>query len=145
MLPLKYTILDIIAQNFSVFIILDRQAYLFQFNRTLLWTIFARSFGLSGLRTIGLSDYRTIEPSHYWSFRVSGLRIIGPSDYRTFGRLLGLRTSLSDLRTVGPSDQSIGPSDCWAFGLLGRHPNNNVIRLSFQLNSNILLNKVHKC
>ena len=78
MLPLKYAILDIITQNFSVFIILNRQAYPFQFNSALLWTIFRKVI-------------RTIEPSDYWALRLPGLRTIGPSDYRILG-LLGLRT-----------------------------------------------------
>ena len=85
----------------------------------------------------GHSDYRAFRQLGFRTIGLLGLRIIGPSDYLDFG-LLGLRT--------------IGPSDYWdfglvhrTFGLLGRHPNNNVIRLSFQLNSNMLLNKVHKC
>jgi hypothetical protein len=77
----------------------------------------------------GHSDYRAFGLMGFRTIGLLGLRIIGPSDYLGFG-LLGLRT--------------IGPSDYWDFGLLGRHPNNNVIRLSFQSNSNILLNKVHK-
>ena len=52
----------------SVFIIMDRQSYLFYFNNALLWTIFWKVI-------------RTIEPSDYWAFGLLGLRTIGPSDY----------------------------------------------------------------
>ena len=54
---------------------------------------FGRSFGLSGLRTIGLSDY--------WAFGLSGLRTIGPSDYRAFGLLGRHRLGRSDRLLVG--------------------------------------------
>jgi len=61
-------------------------------------------FGLSNLRTLepsnyrtfGLLDLRTVGPSDCWIFGLSDLWTIGPSYYRTFG--------LSDLRTIGPSD-----------------------------------------
>jgi len=76
----------IIAYNFSVFIIMNGQAYLFY----LLWTIFRKV-----IRTIGPSDYwifqllgfHNIGPSENWAFGLSGLRTIGPSDYRAFGLL----------------------------------------------------------
>ena len=82
--------------NFSVFIIMDQQVYLF-FTSTVhcFGRFFGRSFGLLGLRTLGLSVLRTIGPSDYWAFRLSGLWNIGPSDYRAFGLL--------DLRTIGPT------------------------------------------
>ena len=73
------------------------------------------TFGLSGLRTIGPFNIRSIRPSDYRTFGLSNLRTIGPfvywcaecSDYQTFG--------LSDLRTIGPSDYR-------TFGLSGGHP-----------------------
>ena len=74
---------SIISQNFSVFITMDRQAYLFYFNNALLWTIFWKVI-------------RTIGPLDYWAFGLLGIRNIGHSVYRAFGLL--------DLRTIGPSD-----------------------------------------
>ena len=98
-----------IAYNFSVFMIMDRQTYLFYFNSAFLWTIFRKvirtiywAFGLSDNQSFGLLTLRTIGLSDYWAFR-----------------RLGLRT--------------IGPSDCWPFGLSDRHQ----LKLSIQ-QSNML-------
>ena len=81
----------------SVFILMNRHAYLFYFNSALLWTIFPKviwtigpsdywAFGLSRLRTIGLSDY--------WTFGLLGLQTIRPSDYRADTVYIGIRLSI---------------------------------------------------
>jgi hypothetical protein len=57
----------------SVFILMNRHAYLFYFNSALLWTIFRKVI-------------RTIGPSDYWNFALLDRRTI----YKAFG-LLGFR------------------------------------------------------
>ena len=65
-------------------IIMDRQAYFFLLQQCIALDTFSDghsdywTFGLLNLRTIWLSDYRTIRPSDYQAFELSGLRTIGP-------------------------------------------------------------------
>ena len=75
---------------------------------------------ISDLRTFGLANLRTTEPSDYRTFGLPNLRTTEPSDYRTIG-LPNLRTTepsdyrtfgLSNLRTREPSATNLAHSFC---------------------------------
>ena len=99
-----YVIIKLCIYNFSVFIIMDRQAISFLIQQCIALDDFSE--GHSDYWAFGLLRFRTIGHSEYWAFGLLDLRTIEISDYWAFG-LLGLRT--------------IGTSDYWALGLSGRH------------------------
>ena len=129
-----YVIIKLCIYNFSVFIIMDRQAISFLIQQCIALDDFSEghsdywAFGLLRFRTIGHSEYwafglldlRTIEISDYWAFGLLGLRTIGTSDYWAFG-LSGLRTTgLSYYRALGLLGLgTIGPTPLeWAENVL---------------------------
>ena len=89
---------SIISQNLSVFIIMDRQVYLFYFNSVL--TIFRKV-----IRTIELSNYRAF----------------GLLDFRTF-RLLGFRTNWPTPKKKQDNFIITDPINCVLFLVTGYKP-----------------------